>query len=1031
MPESAFRLKPADKALKEYYASLQDEAQLHIGHELGVRHSFETLLDSCARRFFKWSLAREYTLRRGSRTLRPDGTLLDEFRLSRGWYEAKDAAADLAQEARDKLAQGYPRNNMLFWQPGRILLYQGSEVLSFDISEPTRLVDALRAFFEHEEPQIELWEEAVREFKDRVPELAESLLALIQREAEKNRRFRVAFDSFFELCQAAINPNLSRKAVEEMLIQHLLTERIFSRVFDNPDFTRRNPIAAKIETVIDALTSRSFSRHEFLKGLDPFYRAIETTASGISDYAQKQGFLNTVYEQFFQGFSVKLADTHGIVYTPQPIVDFMVRSVDQLLASQFGTSLAASGVQVLDPFVGTGNFIVRVLRQIAETRKAALPEKFARELHANEVMLLPYYIAGMNIEHAYFELAGRYEPFEGICLVDTFELAETRQGTLFTESNTARVERQKRSPIRVVIGNPPYYVGQVNENDNNRNRQYAAMDKRVRDTYAKDSRASSTSKLRDPYIRAIRWATDRIGEEGVVAFVCNRKFLDGIATDGVRSHLEEEFDSIYILDLGGDVRKNPKLSGTTHNVFGITVGVSINFLVRRRQRREKAEISYLGTREDWRKEDKLRFLEEQEEVSAIPWRQLAPDQKHNWLTEGMHGEFASFVALSQKQEQVRREPEGVLFRLHGLGVTTARDAWAYNFDRGALAGNMRRMIELYNEHVVRWPRAKREGKKLDDWVEKDEQKIAWSRDLKADASRGKACTFSESAIRRALYRPFSETFLYYDSIVNEETRSFDRMFPSPEAEEENLAISCSPPGARQPFLAILAARIVDIGVATSNGSSPCFPYYSYDPDGSNRRENLTDWALKTFRSRYSDEAITKWEVFYYIYALLHHPAYRLRYAVDLSRELPRIPFAPEFRPFADAGARLAELHVHYERQPEFSLTTDWRPGAALDLRVERMRYDSVSGEIAYNEALTLRGVPPEVERYRLGHRSALGWVLNQYRVTTHNGIINDPNREDDSKAILRLIGQVITVSLETVRIVESLPGLETPPDVSG
>jgi predicted helicase len=369
--------------------------------------------------------------------------------------------------------------------------------------------------------------------------------------------------------------------------------------------------------VIDALTSQSFSRHEFLKSLDPFYRAIENTAAGITDYAQKQGFLNTVYEQFFQGFSVKTADTHGIVYTPQPIVEFMVRSVDELLRSELGTSLASSGVHVLDPFVGTGNFIVRVLRQIAETGKSSLPEKYAAELHANEVMLLPYYIASMNIEHAYLELAGKYEPFEGICLVDTFELAEAKQTSFLTEANTERVEKQKQAPIRVVIGNPPYNVGQVNENDNNKNRKYKTMDKRVRDTYARDSQASSTSKLDDPYIKAIRWATDRIGEEGIVAFVCNSGFLDGIATDGMRKHLEEEFDAIYVLDLGADVRKNPKLSGTTHNVFGIQVGVSINFLVRRKEHRCKARISYFCLEERALKDEKYQFLKNKGEVSRL------------------------------------------------------------------------------------------------------------------------------------------------------------------------------------------------------------------------------------------------------------------------------------------------------------------------------------------------------------------------------------------------------------------------------
>jgi predicted helicase len=1023
VPRIDFRLKASDKAVKDYYASLAQGAQLQIDHELGVRHAFEALLDRSAHRHFNGGLAREYSVRRGSRTLRPDGCVLDEFRLTRGWYEAKSAGADLEQEARAKLAQGYPRQNTLFWQPGRILLYQGSEIADFDITEPTRLVDALRLFFEHEEPELERWEEAVSEFKERVPELARGVLDLIHREKRTNRPFRAAFDAFMQLCQTALNPNISMAAVEEMLIQHLLTERIFRRVFENPDFTRRNAIAAEIEKVIDALMSRSFSRQEFLKSLDPFYAAIEATAAGISDFSQKQGFLNTVYEQFFQGFSVKIADTHGIVYTPQPIVEFMVRSVDELLASEFGTSLAAGNVHVLDPFVGTGNFLIRVLRQIADTKKSALPQKYASELHANEVMLLPYYIASLNIEHTYYELTGRYEPFEGICLVDTFELAEKQIPMGLTQTNTERVERQRRAPIRVVIGNPPYNVGQINENDNNKNRKYEAIDRRVRETYARASSASSTSKLDDPYIKAIRWATDRIGDEGIVAFVCNSGFLDGIATDGMRKYLEEEFDRIYVLDLGGNVRKNPKLSGTTHNVFGIQVGVSINLLVRRRGEHRNTEVLYCRTGEEWRREDRLRFIEEQSQASAIAWKKLAPDAQHIWLTEGMRADYDSLVPLSTKDVRAGSAGEGVLFQFHTLGVTTARDAWVYNFDREALAENVRRMVEVYNTHVARWPRAEREGKELNDWVESDTRVVAWSEGLKQNLRRGRLATFAADLVCASFFRPYTREFLYYGPVVIERARRLGEVFPFG-SKERNLAIWSKVPQT-WPYFCLAVDRIVDY---LPEAGSQVFPFYTFDSSGSNRQENISDWALDAFRLHYGDETITKWDIFHYVYAILHHLAYRVHYASNLRRDLPRVPLASEFRPFAKAGARLAELHVDYEDQPEFPLAERWKEGAPLDFRVERMKYDPASGAIVYNDALTLSGIPREVERYRLGHRSALGWVVDQYRVTTdkRSGIVNDPNREDDPKYILRLIGQIVTVSIETVRIVDSLPDLGLP-----
>ncbi|MCA1629948.1 MAG: N-6 DNA methylase, partial [Acidobacteria bacterium] len=567
-------LKPAHKPVAEYYRALVQFKTLKVTHETAVRDAFQDLLKSCCRQF-GWTLVPEWSLKRAGRMpLRADGALVDEFRLRHGLWEAKDESDDLPKEIKKKIAAGYPTDNILFQSPERAILYQNDrQAFDADLTEPDELVRVLAHFFEYQPPAYEQWGEAVEDFKTEIPEFGRALTELIERERKESVRFRQAFDDFHELCRQSVNPNLSAQAVEEMLIQHLLTERIFRTIFHNSDFTRRNVIASEIERVIDALTSRAFSREQFLARFDHFYKAIETTAATIEDFSQKQEFLNAVYEKFFQGFSVKVADTHGIVYTPQPIVNFMVRSVEEILRREFGKSFSSEGVHVLDPFVGTGNFIVRVMQEI---KKTALARKYAEELHCNEVMLLPYYVASMNIEHEYFELTGTYEPFSGICLVDTFELAEGSQSALsfMTPENTQRVERQKRSPITVVIGNPPYNVGQLNENDNNKNRKYKVMDRRVAETYAKDSRATNKNALSDPYVKAIRWASDRIGDEGIVALVTNNSFVDNLAFDGMRQNLGRDFDAVYVLDLGGNVRKNPKLSGTTHNVFGIQVGVS-------------------------------------------------------------------------------------------------------------------------------------------------------------------------------------------------------------------------------------------------------------------------------------------------------------------------------------------------------------------------------------------------------------------------------------------------------------------------
>ena len=584
---SSLSLKANHKPVRDYYDALETYRRLGEDNEGTVSVAFQHLLESCGRQF-QWTLLQQYQIKRVKKQpLRVDGALVDEYNLARGLWEAKDPKDDLKKEVQKKFAVGYPKDNIIFQQPDRAILYQdGKLVFDEDISKPQGLVDVVKQFFEYCPPRIEQWEQAAVEFGDRVKEHAEALLGLIREQEKINKQFIDAFGHFWELCKKSINPNLSAKAVEEMLIQHLLTERIFRSVFNNPDFARKNVIAVEIEKVIDALTSKHFSRSHFLSKLDRFYGAIEETAATIDDFSQKQGFLNTVYEKFFQGFSVKIADTHGIVYTPQPIVNFMVKSVEDILQREFGKSLVDKGVHILDPFVGTGNFILRIMQEIVEIQKSALPYKYEHDLHCNEVMLLPYYIASMNIEHEYYEQTGGYKAFDGICLVDTFEDQSIEQLNLFAPENMKRVETQRKSDIFVIIGNPPYNVGQLNENDNNKNRKYTnknktGIDDRVSATYAKASKATLKNSLSDVYVKAIRWASDRIGDEGIVAFVTNNSFIDGIAFDGMRQYLEQEFDQIYVFDLGGNIRKNPKLSGTTHNVFGIQVGVSVNILVKK------------------------------------------------------------------------------------------------------------------------------------------------------------------------------------------------------------------------------------------------------------------------------------------------------------------------------------------------------------------------------------------------------------------------------------------------------------------
>ena len=1024
-------LSPTSRPVKDYYDSLRRFEAIDVSHEGAVRDAFQTLLKVCGRRL-NWTLVAEHRMIGSqNRRISIDGALLDDFKIAHGYWEAKDMHDDLQNAVLDKFRKGYPQDNIIFQIPKRAILWQNKQqVLDADLTDARQLIEAVETFFDYRpEEQVE-WEKAVAEFKEVVPALGEGLAKLIRGEREINRRFTMAFGDFHEKCRQSINSNLSEAAVEEMLIQHLLTERLFRTVFNNPDFTRRNVIANEIEKVIDALTSQSFTRDGFLQSLDRFYVAIERNAARITDFSQKQGFLNTVYEQFFQGFSVKVADTHGIVYTPQPIVDFMVRSVEEILKSEFNRSISDSGVHIVDPFVGTGNFIVRIMEQI---QRPALEDKYTSELHCNEVMLLPYYIASMNIEHQFYEATGHYRPFEGICLVDTFELAEDRQFPLFALENAQRVENQRKTPMFVIIGNPPYNVGQVNENDNNKNRQYPVVDGRVRQTYSSDSNATLKNQLSDPYVKAIRWASDRIGEEGVVAFVTNNSFLSDLAFDGMRKNLLDDFDAIYILDLSGNVRKNPKLSGTTHNVFGIQVGVSINFFVKKMNHANATtEILYARVDEYWRKEDKCRYIDSKKHYQNIEWKPITPDKRYTWFTEGLRAEFETFVPMGSKATKAAKIKEvDAIFKTYSGGVKTNRDAWAFNFNRNALVENMRGMIDTYNSQVFKWEHRENRDANVDEFVFYDDAKIKWSGDLKLNLERGRIAEYAEDKVRNSIYRPFTRSHLFFDRVMNNRVYVFPSIFPMPETEKENRVICVCGLASNKPFHALVTALLPELQIL---GNTQCFPFYTYNEDGSNRRENITDWALAQFRVNYRDDTIAKWDIFHYVYAFLHHSDYRQEYTANLQRDLPRLPYAPDFWGFARAGQRLAEIHVGYEEAPEYkggngepSLRLVANEEVPFSWRAEKMRLSKDKTQIIYNDSLIIDGIPTKAFEYRLGNRSALEWVIDQYRVKIdkRSGIVNDPNRRDDSRYIVKLIQKVITVSLETVEIVEELPALRT------
>jgi len=780
-------LKPTHAAVKNYYAALNQVGQLHFSNEAQVSDAFAKLLADCGRKLHLTFIP-QFPIQRAKTRVIVDGALLDTFHLAHGYWEAKDEKDDLEREIKAKLDKGYPRDNIIFQAPERAVLYQaGARVADEDISKPDYLAQLVNHFFDYKAPHIEEWEQAVSEFSERIPELAAAVKKIIDAERKHSPAFVRSFEDFYALCRQAINPNLSAEAVERMLIQHLLTERIFERIFDNPDFTRRNVVAAEIERVIVELTKRAFNRNEFLRPLDRFYKAIEVSAENTTGFSEKQAFLNKVYERFFQGYSPKEADTHGIVYTPQPIVNFMVRSVEEILQKEFGRSLGDKGVHILDPFVGTGNFIVRIMQEI---RTTDLPYKYENELHCNEVILLPYYIASMNIEHAYFERTGEYQAFPGICLVDTFELAEPGQSSFgfMTAENAERVRKQKESPIFVIIGNPPYNAWQLNENDNNQNRTYPVIDSRVAETYAAGSLATNKNALSDMYVKAFRWASDRIGDEGVIALVSNNGFLDALAFDGMRRDLAATFSTIYHLNLKGNARTSGlRRQQEGGNIFenAIRVGVGITLLIKKTVTPDTGCVLRIFSVDDFLSlAAKQQFLENNDHIGMISWQNVQPDASAVWLTEGLKKDYGGFASIEMRADTG-------IFSIHSNGTKSCRDAWVYNFDQSALAENVGRTIDFYNEQLGRWKSKKSHSLRLEDSLSNDDTQISWSEGLKLRIERGHSIELAPAKLREALYRPFCRLHHYFDPALDERRYLLPTIFPTPERERERTRPSAS------------------------------------------------------------------------------------------------------------------------------------------------------------------------------------------------------------------------------------------------
>jgi len=898
------------------------------------------------------------------------------------------------------------------------------------------------------------------------------ITALLQ---DKQSKEYQAFASFLEELRDDLNESITESEAIEMLAQHIITKPVFDALFEGYSFTQHNPVSLALQGVLDVLQKQNLEKET--ETLQKFYESVKMRATGIDNATGKQRIIVELYDKFFKNAFPKMTERLGIVYTPVEVVDFIIHSVNEALQNEFSQTLGSKNVHIIDPFTGTGTFITRLL-QSGLISKDQLAYKYQNEIHANEIVLLAYYIAAINIEAVYHSImGGDYQPFNGICLTDTFQLHEKEDlVSHMMEANSSRRKKQKALDIRVIIGNPPYSAGQSSENDNNANVAYPKLDESIRSTYAAHSTATNKNALYDSYIRAIRWASNRIGNSGVIGFVSNAGFIDANTGDGLRKCLANEFSSIYVFHLRGNARTSGELRRKEKdNVFGqgTRTPIAISILIKNPNSEEHGRICMHDIGDYLSREDKLTRISEFRSLSGITdangWMPLTPDKHHDWIGQ-RDDSFGEFISLGDKKSKSAH----VIFENYSRGAETGRDAWCYNFSKSILASRIKVMIDFYNNEVTRYKLIcngliKSDHPNLDNFVSNDPTKISWTSSLKDDAKKFFLHSFSPAKLMVGIYRPYSKQWTYFGNDFTHRVGQMPRMFP--DATALNRVICITGLGTPKVFSAIIADTLPDIQIQ-ANGQ--CYPLKLYekisDQDESHEinnaqddmfansptaaattnngeysiKDGITDEGLAHFQSAYPNETITKEDLFYYIYGLLHSEDYKSKYADNLTKELPRIPCVKkvkDFWAFSKAGRSLAELHINYESIEPYNV--DYAGGSLFrdnfvdkDYHVEQMKFGK-SGRVIdkstviYNHKITMTHIPLEAYEYVVNGKPALEWVIERQAVTTHkdSGIVNDANlwaieTMHDAAYPLKIFQRVITVSLETMKIVKALPRLD-------
>ncbi len=1004
--------------IEKYYADKQRLIEFGgSDSESNIRRAFANCLDAYCRDK-KLALIDELDDSRGNR---PDGTVKDSLRMNRGYWEAKDSRDDLDSEIQRKFNRGYPRDNIIFEDSQTAVLIQNrEEAMRADMSRPGELYRLIRAFLDYELPEIEEFRKAQQQFKADLPTVIGNLREAVEEAEVDNPEYQTAAADFLKLCRQSIGPSVSDADVREMLLQHILTKDIFLRVFRETQFHRENNIAGRLEALEQTFFTGDVQR-QAIDRLLAYYGAIGRAADEIADYAEKQQFLKAIYEDFYKSYNPAAADRLGVVYTPNEVVDFIIRGADLLLQKHFGRSLGDKNVQILDPATGTGTFVTNLISYLAGSGEPdaleRLEHKYRHEIHANEVAILPYYIANLNIEYTYKEKTGRYLEFPNLCFVDTLDNmdwqgatggAVARQGSFnlggLSAENWMRVQLQNEKTISVIIGNPPYNDSAESWGDGTANRAYSEIEQRFRETYGRESTARKSH--RDIFKLFMRWASDRLTDDGVIGFITNRSYIDAKNDDGLRKMMLREFSDIYIVDLGG----NQQSSGKSGNVFGIKVGVAIGFFVRRKATSGDGKLHYFAVEDEQSAQDKLSALNSLD-LEKIQFEEIPPDKYNNWLNKS-NAAFDNLIPIRGNREQCLAE-------LVCPGVKTNRDEWVYDFDVQNLRAKVLFFADNYNSFL-----------ETNDYSY--DPIIKWSRDLRNKFGRDRRIVYNEANRVPSLYRPFTTKQFFADLVMNDVlTKNHIAMFGS-SLSGENAVICIKGPSANH-FAVLAASRLVNEKFAgTNDGGTSCLPLYRYTDSGE-RVSNITEWGIKLINDHYKKEwgedfksiypdGITPERIFAYTYAVLHDPVYRYDYEIDLLREFPRLPLYHDFDLWAKMGQELLDLHIGFESADPFPLERVDKPGGA---KRAVLKADKERGSITLDDKTTLAGVPPEAWRYRLGSWSALEWVLDQYKEKkpddpTIAEKFNTYRFADYKEQVIDLLKRVCTVSVRTMEIVDDM-----------